>query len=107
MKFKLPEKEIEELLNKWIQLFNELNKIHDDIDNLFLSSPESPAVKTMYNVFYKYTELLADKIGISDDWLGWFLWENDAGKNGYKAGIKGKMIKIKTIKDLIKMLKIT
>jgi hypothetical protein len=39
------------------------------------------------------------------DWIGWFIHDNEYGKNGLEADIDNKTIKVKSVKDLHTVIK--
>lgn len=47
-----------------------------------------------------YTKLLTEATGDTNDWISWFVWNNEFGGDGLEAGYDGKLKKIKTVSDL-------
>ena len=38
------------------------------------------------------------------DWISWFVYDNDMGKNGLSVTINEKKMKVKTVKALLKII---
>ena len=93
-----------ELLEKWIETYNNLCDIYGQCDKILGSAPDSPYQEPTWKLFENYTALIADKIGDYDNWLEWYLYDNKQGNRGLEAGVAGKKREIRTLKDLIKLL---
>ncbi len=52
-----------------------------------------------------YIDILSIAMEDDNDWIAWFVFDNDFGKKGLKAGYKNKMKKIVTIKQLYNLIK--
>lgn len=46
---------------------------------------ESPIGRAVWATFDAYTQTLGELIGDRKDWLHWYCYENDMGRNGYEA----------------------
>ncbi len=97
-----PTTEILARLKIWLALFRRIETVYDDLKRTFCAAPESEIVATLYATHDAYTKLLAETIGCDDEWLDWYLWDNDAGAKGLEAKAAGwkRMRKIKTLEDL-------
>ena len=73
-----------DILDEWIESFNEVEAAYKKLKDAFGASPESSVVAALYNSHGKYTKLVEEKVGDDDDWLEWYLWDNEAGKRGLK-----------------------
>jgi len=74
-----------DILDEWIESFNEVEAAYKKLKDAFGASPESSVVATLYNTHAKYTRLVEEKVGDEDGWLEWYLWDNYSGKRGLKA----------------------
>lgn len=54
----------------------------------------------------RYTESVARNVGDKSEWLEWFWLENEMGARGHEAGVDDDMRKIKTLDDLLWLVKI-
>lgn len=53
-----------------------------------------------YKFLDDYIKLLSEAVGDEDDWIEWYVFENNMGKRGMKAGYGGKEKKITTLDQL-------
>lgn len=54
-----------------------------------------------------YTKLISELIGDNNEWVDWFVYENDFGKKEMEFGYKDSITcKIKSIDDFIKLMEI-
>ena len=90
------------LLGHWLASFKKVEAAYQKLRDAFGATPESAVVKALYDTHHEYTKLVAEKVGDTQGWLDWFLWENGAGEKGLEAKAQGwkKARKIKTVKDL-------
>ena len=66
--------------------------------------PESPFFNLVDDIFCFALDRVVDIIGDKGEWVDWFMWENDCGRNGLEAGEDGKMKKIKTVEQLVNLI---
>ena len=77
-----------------------------ELVSLLETTPKSPWIEDNYNInLYNSIELLLKVIYTKDqyDWFDWWVWENDFGRNKYKAtyiDIDNKEKSINTVEDL-------
>jgi len=90
------------LLERWLAEYKRVEAINQALVGLFHSNPEGPVHLCYYELFSAYGHLVGEKVGDNNDWLGWFIWENDCGKNAMEARAPSwkKARKIRTVKDL-------
>lgn len=101
----LTEKEIEKELRRFIKAFEYKQSVGEKFYKLTGCSPESELMCAMYIFMEHYMDLLAEKIGIGADWLGWFVWDNELGKKKLeaKAGSWPKPKPIPDVKSFAKL----
>lgn len=94
------------LLNEWISLFFRKEIVYKNLRQMFGASPECEVNDIMGKIFLQYTNLVAEKVGDKDNWLDWFLYDNDAGRNGFEAKASSwkEMRKIQTIENLLDLI---
>ena len=51
-------------------------------------------------------ELLSFTVGDKNDWIGWYVFDNEMGKRGMVAGFKDKLEKVDTVDKLYNVIKI-
>jgi len=71
--------------NKLFGLFSDGCKYHDKV-NIILDH---------------YIRVVAGLIGDDEDWLFWYIFDNDFGKRGHTAHLGKKDFKVKTVDDLL------
>jgi hypothetical protein len=91
-----------EALDKHMQNISNTNEVLEKV--LFKGSFVNI---TIDNVLVEhYMEMLADGVGdTSDDWIGWFVYENDFGRGKLEAGnIGGKTMVVDTAEKLYRLI---
>lgn len=92
-----------EVLEQWEITVHSVESFHNSIDVLMLC-PDSPVYQAGEVALEAYTRLVKKIVGDTDDWLGWYRFENDMGSKAMEAGYPGKMIPIITVKDLLEVI---
>lgn len=77
--------EIATLLQPWLDTYLELDRQFSALAAVLGRRDECPLENAAYRVHAAYTAALAREVGDTDDWLSWYLYENDAGKKGLSA----------------------
>jgi len=91
----------EKMINSVIDRYSEIELISKAVKNLFGGEPESRFVSTIWKVFDTLVNHTSAAIGDEDDWLSWYVFGNDCGRDRMKAGFDVDLRKIKTVRDLI------
>jgi hypothetical protein len=73
------------LLKEWEACYNKNNEIWNKLDDIFHLYPDSPIGRAIWDTFGLYTKSLSRILGDNGEWLDWYCWENDMGKNTYEA----------------------
>ena len=101
-------KERYDLLVKWEKQYDLCQNAQHGMDTLFgsVDAEESILCRAIWRTFDEYTDTLSALIGDDFGWLNWFCWENGMGVNEFQArpNLCKKMRKIKTLKDLCKLI---
>ena len=106
---KLTKQEKLDLINQLIQHKRDINIFQEKFDELFgvangFAGSGDGSYKVFDRLFYDYISLVARQIGESEDGIEWFVWENDCGRRGHKAGNKRNSRKIVTSEDYLNLL---
>ncbi len=106
MKKQLTRKEKLELIDGCISLYKSTNETWDDFEKITMASPESPLFNSIWRIFEKYVDMLSKLIDDDFNWLSWYIYENDCGKNELEAknSSQKKMHKIKNTKQLLNLI---
>lgn len=92
-----------ELIQKLEQRLKKADKSMGMMYAVFGRNPEGPFQDGIYGLFDMAIDGVAKAIGDEDDWLTWFIYDNEWGKKEYEAGYK-PMVKIKSIEDFVTMM---
>ena len=94
------------LLKEWEDNYKEINKVYESLHEMYDCSPESKAVRVIFDTFENYTKSVAIIIEDEDDWLEWYLYDNECGKKELtaKAITWKNHKKIKNVKDLLDII---
>ena len=101
----MTDKQALNLLETWLDHYNDVNKVFDKLDDLTGSAPDSKLQNPVWQMFQAYTGVVSALIGDDGEWLYWYLYDNEQGKREMEAEVNGKTRKIKTLKDLLKVIK--
>jgi len=109
----MTDKEKIELLQKWQDNYNDINIVMNNFQQAIGCICESDIYNACWKTFDSYTDTLANVLNndINNqsqtlDWLNWYAYDNDMGKNGMeaKASTWNKMKKISNLKMLLKVI---
>ena len=92
-----------ELIQKLQRRLDKADKSMELMYSVFGSNPEGPFQDGIYGLFDMAIDGVAKAIGDEDDWLSWFIYDNEWGKKEYEAGYEPK-VKIKSIEDFVTIL---
>jgi hypothetical protein len=85
--------------------YQKLNEIQEAVEDVFGSYiTESPFFKPIWELFDHSLDSVVSQIGDEGEWVRWFIYENDCGKKGYKAGLGNDLNKIKTVEELLELI---
>lgn len=90
------------LLEEWLIEHEKVESACSLIESLFGNSPEGHIQTRFRQLFESYSRLAAIQVGDDQNWLDWFIWDNDCGKSAMEAKAPSwkKARKIRTVKDL-------
>jgi len=94
------------LLDELMELIKQNNAAREDLGRVLDFGIESPIFQTSDAITRFATEIL-ERMILPDketDWIDWYLWENDMGKNCHTAGYDGVMRPIITTTDLYELM---
>ncbi len=91
------------LLREWKNLYVLAEKQYVGLKDVCGSGVENPITTLTYDILGKYTKLVSEKVGDEQEWLDWFVWENDLGKKCLQVSLYDGIlsIKVKSIEDLL------
>jgi len=93
------------LIEDLIKKINKIEKASDNLSKSVGSNPESEIFKALYLFVDPMIDYVKKDIGDVDDWLNWYIWENDCGKSKLKASAS-KSQKLKPIEDVDDLLEL-
>ena len=83
-------------MNSIQQFLDESNSLNS---NLATISPGA-ICEVGYHFLDDYIKLLSEAVGDDSDWIDWYVFEDEMGKKGMKAGYDGKEKKITNLDQL-------
>jgi len=97
------------LLDMWKNQYEKLDNVQRELARLTGINSESPITKPMWMIWESYTDVLSRLLGDEEDWLYWFVYENDMGKKGLKVQsiADSKPKEVKTLLHLVELITIT
>ena len=102
----MDKKQIQVYVDEIINQFNKIESMYDKLNEIFTLDPGAPIATIVYETFNLYVKATSQIIGDKDNWIDWYIWDNDCGKKGFEAKTHefNKMKKINTTKDLVKLI---
>jgi hypothetical protein len=101
----MTDKQALNLLETWLDHYNDVDKVFDELNDLIGGMPDSKLQNPVWQMFQGYTGVVSHLIGDRGEWLYWYLYDNEQGKREMEAEVNGKVRKIKTLKDLLRVIK--
>ena len=100
-------KEFHKDMMKLKKVHKEADKVYENLKSMFGSYVfESPLYEAMYSGIEFAMNLIANKYGDSaNEWISWYIYENDWGKKKMEAGKTDNMKPIISLKDLWNVMK--
>jgi len=94
-----------QLLEDWKRNHDQIEKLCDSVHAIFGHMPETKFYETVWESFGYHTLALSAALGDESDWLNWYQFDNEMGKNPHDASPPGgKMRKVKTLAQLLKII---
>ena len=93
--------DFENNMNMLISFRKEKEVREEHIDALFFGAIDDSGE----GLFEAYCKLLSSLMGDTEEWISYFIWECNCGRNPQLATINGKKIKIKDTKTIYTLLK--
>lgn len=95
------------LINKLIQKYHAINKASDKLESAIGQFNEnSPIFVALWDNFDFTVDLVSDLVDDNNEWIPWFIWDNDLGKNLLTAKIGQFQRKIKNVNELVKIIEL-
>lgn len=66
------------------------DEVHEEQAKMFGFDDQAPFFNKMGRIHQNYLEHIQELIGDKEDWVGWFLFENDCGEKGYEVSWKNR-----------------
>lgn len=88
-----------------VRLKSEMDMWSDSITGLFGGDTESMGLRPPWRLFDAYLKQVEKVVGDDAGWVEWFVWENGCGAKALEAGRHGRMKPVRTVDDLVKLIK--
>lgn len=85
-------------------IIEDMELFHRQAELLKQLYPSSHVIPESSSLIENYIRLLQKYINDDNDWIPYFVWECDCGKNSSEVEIGNKKIRLKTIKDLYNVI---
>jgi hypothetical protein len=95
---------------QFIAKINEIKRFSGEIDilNAHLRAIAPGAICEFGGVFLdNYIRLLSEMVGDDDNWISWYVFDNDLGMRKMEAGYDGHVVKITSIDMLWKLIELS
>jgi hypothetical protein len=103
MKVKMKKREKQILLEEAIKTIEDFNVVIDEALAVAIDM-ESKLGKEIFNLHVKYLESISLLVGDEGEWLQWYVYENDYGRNKMKVTCGTTERHIENIEDLLWVL---
>ncbi len=97
MKINMKKEEVKNCIENFLKHYNRLSEKMDELLQVFPSAFESELFDSIYKLSEEHIKLLATFVGISEEAMFWFIYDNEQGKNEFE--VNG--VKIKNVDDFI------
>lgn len=84
------------LMSEIIKYNKELDELYKSVDDLFGGCDTLMYKTSMDGIIKIISEIVGDK----DEWIFWYMYDNDYGRGNNKVFIDGKEVPLKTLEDL-------
>lgn len=91
-------KEFKKDVSDIVNFSKKISSLYDNFNKLF-GNFDGKVSDLISDLLEKNIELVEEKYDCKED-IGWFIFDNDYGKNGYEISIDGIGFEINTIEDL-------
>ena len=92
--------EMKEKISTFLQCVKSTREMESQLIKLF-GFADGPFWEVIWDGLCSYQTLLEEVVGDKGEHISWFIYDNDMGRCGLEAGVKGNMKPIKTVDDLI------
>lgn len=96
--------EIEPILAEWMAAQRALEAALEPLYAALGADAGSPVMDSIYHVMTAHTVAIARIVGDEDGWLEWFSNETEWGARDLGARINDKIVKVRTIKQLARVV---
>lgn len=94
-------------ISNLLESHKKLDLAFEDIFKIFGSGViESEFWESIYSTFDTHLQTVKDVVGDKDDWIEWYLYDNDYGKKEFEAGYDSNLKPVKTIDDLLELIEL-
>lgn len=95
---------LKEAITDYVESYQAIHELYNTLYETMGTAPDSKFWTTIFNSIDGQSRLIAKFFGdveSDQNWLDWYVYDNDCGKKGYKVTIDKTSKKICNIDDLI------
>lgn len=97
--------DIEPILATWMARHKDVEAQLEVLFEALHADPGSPLIEAIYRLMDEHTRAIARIVGDTDGWLSWYEHETDFGASvAHSAWIDGKAVKVRTLKQLARVV---
>jgi len=97
-------KDKKRIIESVVEQHKEVESLYDDMEKILGIIPEGRFSTTMFCLFDKHLDFAAELLGDEEEWLAWYIWDNNCGADKGLVKVNGKEKRIKNIDDLISIM---
>lgn len=90
------------LMSEIIKYNKKLDELYESVDDLF-GGCDTLMYKTSMDGIIK---IISEIVGDEDEWIFWYMYDNDYGGGNNKVFIEGKEVPLKTLEDLWNVIQV-
>ena len=91
-------------IKKVIDAHKAVNDAFDTLESALGVQPDFGFFNECWKAMEASLKAVSIAVGDKDNWISWFVYENDYGRGALKAGYDGKLKKIRTVKGLVRLI---
>ena len=81
------------------------SKVFDKLIDLFSCNPDGGLIELVDGIIDSMVDLVTTKHNDKYEWIKWFIYDNEFGKNAQIVKFYGEEIVVKTVRDLYEVMK--
>lgn len=97
-------KMIHAAVKKAVEAQRSASEAFDKLEEVLGVRADSEFFNPYWKAMGECVEAVSIAVGDEQDWISWYIYDNEHGEKGMKAGYDGKLKKIGSIKALVRLI---